>query len=665
MARPAKTKTKAILTVEKNHPAAAQRVIIEHLTPEIDGGEFYAKAIVDQNIKVTCDLFADGHDVVAGHILYKHESEKDWSSATLYAQGNDAWIGSFPVSKVGMYTFTVQGWVDYALTWQHGFLKKVEAGVSVKTEVLEGIPFLEHLHKVVESAAKPMIKSWLEIFKDVTKYPQAIEIGISKELESFFKNYPAKTFASFYRQELKIWVDRKKALFSSWYEFFPRSASQEPGKHGTFKDCERLLPRVAELGFDTLYFPPVHPIGEKNRKGKNNSTTAQPGEPGSPWAIGSHLGGHKDLHPELGDLKDFKSLINEAKKFGIEIAMDFALQAAPDHPWVTSHPEWFKQRPDGTIQYAENPPKKYQDIYPIYFESENRTALWDELLSCALYWEEQGIEIFRVDNPHTKPFNFWQWLIAEVKRVNPNVLFLSEAFTRPRIMHRLAKIGFTQSYSYFTWRNNKAELMEYLNEICSYPDRYYFRPNFWPNTPDINPWNLQVFDEPLYILRYFLASTMSSNYGMYGPVYEFYKYESVPGKEEYLNSEKYEAKHWDWNHTTKLTEVIKIVNRARKENEALQDTYNLQFCNIQNDQIIAYLKQNVAGDNKILCVVNMDSKNTQAGMVQLPLHKIGKAHDEAFVVKDLVTGISYKWQGEWNFVQLNPHALPFHLFKIY
>ncbi|MGY6561854.1 MAG: alpha-1,4-glucan--maltose-1-phosphate maltosyltransferase [Luteibaculaceae bacterium] len=642
----------------------AERVIIERVTPQIDNGEFYIKALVNENIRVEADIFADGHDVVSAHILFKHEKDKKWQENKLVPLGNDHWAGSFTVEKVGLHHYTIEAWVDYAKTWQYGLRKKVEAGQAVKTEILEGIPFLEEAMKLASTNDKKQIKAWLTIFKNESFYEEAIKVGISKGLDDIFTQYPAKTFASRYTQELQVFVDRKKAGFSSWYEFFPRSASRIPGQHGTFKDCEKLLPRVAALGFDTLYFPPVHPIGEKNRKGKNNATDSQPGEPGSPWAIGSHLGGHKDLHPELGTLADFKHLIAEAKKHGIEIAMDFALQAAPDHPWVKEHPNWFKQRPDGTIQYAENPPKKYQDIYPIYFESEDRTKLWDELLSCALYWVQQGIEIFRVDNPHTKPFHFWQWLIAEVKKVNPNVLFLSEAFTRPRIMHRLAKIGFTQSYSYFTWRNNKQELTEYLTEICSYPDRQYFRPNFWPNTPDINPWNLQQPDEPLYILRYFLAATMSSNYGMYGPVYEFMQHQAYPGKEEYLNSEKYEIKHWDWNHITKITEVIKLVNKARKENEALQNTYNASFCTVHNENIIAYLKAEPNASNYILCVANMNSKLTEAGMIQVPLHKIGLSNDAEYTVLDLVTGASYRWKGEWNFVQLNPNAIPFHLFKI-
>jgi starch synthase (maltosyl-transferring) len=459
-------------------------------------------------------------------------------------------------------------------------------------------------------------------------------------------------------------VDRKKALFSTWYEFFPRSASPEVGKHGTFKDCEALLPRVATMGFDTLYFPPVHPIGAVNRKGKNNATDAAEGDVGSPWGIGSQYGGHKDLHPELGSLEDFKSLVTKAEKLGIEVAMDFALQAAPDHPWVKDHPDWFKWRPDGSIQYAENPPKKYQDILPIYFETPDWKNLWEELLSCALYWvEEVGIKVFRVDNPHTKPFRFWHWLIAEVKKKHPDVLFLAEAFTRPKIMDQLAKEGFTQGYSYFTWRFNKSELTEYLEQLTKGPQKEFYRPNFWPNTPDINPFHLQGANEAMHLSRYFLAATLSSNVGVYGPVYEFMDSAAVPGKEEYHNSEKYECRHWDWEAENKIMILMKKINEARKKLPSLQQTNNIEFCEVQNDNLIAYVKYDDQKNCLSLMIASLDSYYTQQGSVKLPLKQLGLESYHNFSVEDVITGNQYNWNSDWNYVALHP-ALPFHLFKI-
>jgi starch synthase (maltosyl-transferring) len=499
--------------------------------------------------------------------------------------------------------------------------------------------------------------------EDEHRYDEALKLATSSEVHDFFVQYPDKFLAN-ESQPLKAFVDRSKARFSTWYEFFPRSASQEPGKHGTFKDCHRLLPRIAAMGFDVLYFPPVHPIGEVNRKGKNNTTEAQPGDVGSTWGIGSKHGGHKDIHPELGSLEDFKALVEDAKEQGIDVAMDFALQAAPDHPWVKEHPEWFKWRPDGSVQYAENPPKKYQDILPIFFESDDWKNLWKEMLETALYWvEECGIRVFRVDNPHTKPFYFWGWLIGEVQKKYPDVLFLSEAFTKPKVMHQLAKQGFTQSYTYFTWRNSKHELMEYLNELTTTEQQHFFRPNFWPNTPDINPWALQGGQESVYLQKYFLAATLSSNTGIYGPVFEQMRGEALPGREEYLDSEKFQIRHWDWDIQNKLTTLIGKINQIRKERSSLQQTNNIRFCSIENDQLLAYYKFDQDKQDETLMVVNLDPYYQQNGWVQLPLHELGVGAGHPLRVVDQITGSSYIWDKEWNFVELHP-ALPFHLFKI-
>lgn len=516
-----------------------RRVLIENVYPQIEGGIHPIKCVINEIIPVSASVLADGHDVIAANLCFKHEKSKHWESIPLRHSENDVWKASFTVVKQGFYHYKVEGWVDYALNWQHGIHRKIDAGQKVTSELLEGLEYLEKVMNVCTASEKKYLTSLKSLFSEKELYNEAIKEAFSQELHEIFSKYPEKFLVN-ESPIYQAYCDREKARFSTWYEFFPRSASSMEGQHGTFKDCETLLPRVAKMGFDTLYFPPVHPIGEINRKGKNNTTTAQEGDVGSCWGIGSQYGGHKSLHPDLGSEDDFKSLVNKAKELGIEIAMDFALQAAPDHPWVKKHPQWFKWRPDGTVQYAENPPKKYQDILPIYFETEDWKNLWEELLSIALYWiEEFDVQVFRVDNPHTKPFYFWGWLITEIKKKHPNVLFLSEAFTRPKIMHQLAKQGFTQSYTYFTWRNNKHELMEYVNELTKTEQQYFFRPNFWPNTPDINPWALQGNLESVYLQKYFLAATLSSNTGIYGPVFEYMQGAALPGKEEYLDSEKF------------------------------------------------------------------------------------------------------------------------------
>ncbi len=636
------------------------RTIIESVKPQLDGGSFYIKRIVDQKVNVSAHVFSDGHDVVECCVKFKHEKDKKWSEVRMSPTENDEWEAEFIVEKQGFYSYFIEGWVDYALNWQHGTERKINDNQHVKSELLEGAEYCQAILKEVTKEEKAYLNSAIKAFQDAKLYDSAIAIALSDELHQIFKKYPTRTLANS-SAELKVYVDRKKALFSTWYEFFPRSTSETPGKHGTFKDCERLLPRVAEMGFDTLYFPPIHPIGEVNRKGKNNATTAEKGDVGSPWGIGSKHGGHKSTHPELGTIDDFKSLVKKAQSMGIEIAMDYALQAAPDHPYVKDFPQWFKWRPDGTVQYAENPPKKYQDIQPIYFESGDWKNLWKELLDVALFWvEECGIRVFRVDNPHTKPFYFWGWLIGEIKKKHPDVLFLSEAFTRPKIMHELAKQGFTQSYTYFTWRNTKAELIEYVTELTQTEQKEFFRPNFWPNTPDILPYALQTGNESVYLQKYFLAATLSSSVGIYGPAYEFMVHEAMPGKEEYLNSEKYEVYHWNWEAKNKLTTIITRLNHIRKEHASLQQTNNVVFCKTDNEQLIAYYKFDDAKSDHTLMICNLDPYYPKQGVVRLPLEELG---NQPVRVTDLITGNSYWWDREWNFVELHP-ALPFHLFKI-
>jgi len=636
------------------------RVVIENIQPQLNGGQFYIKRIIDQWVHVTADVIADGHDVLVAVLQWKHEKEKQWCEVPMQLTTNDEWSAKFQVKQQGHYHYRVAAWVDYALNWQHGTERKINDGQYVKSELLEGAEYCKAILNKANKDEKKWLKEVIACFEDTAKYEQAIAFALSEELHQIFTSYPARILGVT-SAEYPVYVDRKKALFSTWYEFFPRSASSTPGKHGTFKDCERLLPRVAEMGFDTLYFPPIHPIGEVNRKGKNNATTAQLGDVGSPWGIGSVHGGHQATHPELGTIEDFISLVKTAKSYGIEIAMDYALQAAPDHPYVKDHPQWFKWRPDGTVQYAENPPKKYQDIQPIYFESEDWKNLWAELLKVALFWiEECDIKVFRVDNPHTKPFHFWGWLIGEIKKKHPDVLFLSEAFTRPKIMHQLAKQGFTQSYTYYTWRTTKAELSEYLTELTQTEQKEFFRPNFWPNTPDILPYHLQSGNETMYLIRYFLAATMSSNVGVYGPAYEFLVHEAIPGKEEYYNSEKYEVYHWDWNARNKITMLMTRINQIRKERLSLQQTNNVVLCETTSSDLIAFLKHDDDHTDHTLMVCNLDPYYPKQGSVQLPLKIIG---NQPVRVTDLITGNSYWWDKEWNYVELHP-ALPFHLFKL-
>lgn len=639
-----------------------RRVVIDHIAPKINDGEYPIKRVVHEIINVDAHILVDGHDVIGASVLYKHENDKKWKEDRMHHVENDEWKTSFTVEKQGIYAYKVEGWVDYGLNWQHGISRKIEDEQHVSSELLEGIEHIKSISKKASAREKDYLKHVQDLFKSEDHYNEAIVEAVGDKLHRLFYKYPKKDLANS-SKEFKVYVDRLKARFSTWYEFFPRSSSDKEGKHGTFKDCERLLPRVANMGFDTLYFPPIHPIGEVNRKGKNNTIEAKNNDVGSTWGIGSKHGGHKDIHPELGSMEDFKALIHQAKDMGIEIAMDYALQAAPDHPWVKDHPDWFKWRPDGTVQYAENPPKKYQDILPIYWETNDFKNLWKECLDILMFWIDCGIQVFRVDNPHTKPFYFWNWIIDEVKKKHPDVLFLAEAFTRPKIMEQLAKQGYTQSYTYFTWRNTKQEFITYMDELTNTEQREYMRPNFWPNTPDINPYHLQGANESKYIQRYALAATLSSNIGIYGPVFEYMISDAIPGKEEYLNSEKFQLCNYDWTTENKLITIISKINKVRHEQEALQQTNNIKFCTIENDNLLAFYKWNDDRTNELLIIISLDPYYAQQGSLQLPLSDLGISHGQNIQVHDLITESSYNWQNEWNFIELHP-TLPFHIFKI-
>ncbi len=639
-----------------------QRVVIEGVRPQINCGEFHIKRVVGQRIEVSADVLVDGHDVIAASVLYKHQNERTWREQRMTPGFNDSWQGSFTVEKQGFYEYKVQGWVDHALNWQYGIGRKIADGQHVKSELLEGAEYLQAAKNQASAQESDFLDDLITAFRDPEQYDRSVQEAVSDQLRKILEKYPEKLLQNS-SETLKVYVDRKKALFSTWYEFFPRSASEEPGRHGTFKDCERLLDRVVEMGFDTLYFPPVHPIGEVNRKGKNNTTTAMDGDVGSCWGIGSKHGGHKDIHPDLGTIDDFKQLVAKAKDKGLEVAMDYALQAAPDHPWVEEHSSWFKWRPDGTVQYAENPPKKYQDILPIYFESEDYENLWKECLDILFYWIDCGIQIFRVDNPHTKPYYFWSWIIEQVKAKHPDVIFLAEAFTKPKVMQQLAKQGYTQSYTYFTWRESKHELISYVEELTKTDQAEYMRPNFWPNTPDINPYHLQGANESKFIQRYALAATLSSNIGIYGPVYEYMISEPIEGKEEYLNSEKFQICHYDWSRKNWLIKIITGINKARQNLEALQQTNHIRFCEIQNDEMIAFYKWNEDRSSQVLVVISLDNHHSRQGFVQLPLEELGIAAGQPLVMRDVVPNVEYTWDREWNFVELHPN-MPFHIFEI-
>ena len=646
-----------------------QRVIIENIKPSVDNGKHQVKRVINEILNVSADIFCDSHDFVAASVMFKQNSENKWNAAPMQHIVNDRWQGVFPLEKQGVYVYRVKAWADPFQSWHRDILKKINAHTDYEVDLLVGADIIA---KTIKSytGITPNEKSFLEdtifLFNEKNKaLEDKIQPVTSNQLLKILNKYPLHQNASVSEKEFEVLVERERSNFSAWYEVFPRSLSKNGFEHGTFKDCEAFLPYVSEMGFDVLYLPPVHPIGETNRKGKNNSVAAKPGEPGSPWAIGGKGGGHKSIHPELGDIEDFERFIQKAGEYGMEIAMDIAFQCSPDHPYVKENPQWFKKRPDGSLQYAENPPKKYQDIYPIYFETDDWEALWKELKSVFLYWIDKGVKIFRVDNPHTKSLNFWGWVINEIKQIHHDVIFLAEAFTRPKVMYNLAKQGFTQSYTYFTWRNTKFEITSYCEALVNSESREFFRPNFWPNTPDILPEFLQVTNQAGYIQRVLLAATLSSNYGIYGPAYELMENKPIaPGKEEYLDSEKFEIKNWDVANSRGIQKVIKRINKIRKENKALQNTHSLRFHPIDNEALICYSKKSDDLENIIVVVVNLDPYHTHSGWLKLPLDEFEIENNSSFQVHDLLGGSYYLWNGEHNYVEINPEMSPGHIFRL-
>ncbi|MBS0201549.1 MAG: alpha-1,4-glucan--maltose-1-phosphate maltosyltransferase [Planctomycetes bacterium] len=647
------------------HATGRSRVLIEDVTPQVDQGRFAPKRVVGDTVNVQSRIFADGHDVVTGRLLFRHHTESTWRTSDLHSLTNDKWQASFVVDRLGCHFFTVEAWIDRFATWQRDFQKRVKAGQDVAIDLLVGAQIIrEHLPQVPELA-----RSALELFASSleggVERSSQIEAALSPVLAEQMHQYTDRRHVTRFEQELPVEVDRPLARFSTWYEFFPRSSSSVPGQHGTLADCERKLPYVADMGFDVLYFPPIHPIGRSYRKGRNNAVEAQPGDVGSPWAIGATEGGHKAIHPDLGTIEDFRRLMTKAKSFGIDLALDIAFQCAPDHPYVACHPDWFRRRPDGSIQYAENPPKKYQDIYPFDFESDDWQNLWEELKSVLLFWGGEGVRVFRVDNPHTKSLTFWEWAIAEVKSVYPETIFLAEAFTRPAVMHRLAKLGFTQSYTYFTWRNTKQELTEYFTELARPPVSDFMRPNLWPNTPDILNEFLQFGGRAAFMMRYVLAATLGASCGIYGPAFELcVATPREPGSEEYLDSEKYQIHTWDWQSPGSLRHFIARVNAIRRENAALQDNVTLRFHPVDNDQLIGFSKWTADGTDGVVVVVNLDPHHTQSGFIELPLVEFGIDSTHSFQAHDLLGAGRYLWTGPRNFVELNPQVSPAHIFRM-
>jgi starch synthase (maltosyl-transferring) len=643
------------------------RIIIEGVQPEIDGGRFPIKRVIGEEVMVEADIFTDGHESLSACLLHRGEDESNWTETPMEFVVNDRWHGSFVVEKIGCYRYTIIAWVDKFKSWRRDLSKRMEARQrDIEVNLLVGAQIIAGVQPRTSSRDSRLIAEWVDALqsKQVTQ-KEKVKLALSDAVSRIMERYADRRFVVTYPKELGVTVDREKARFSSWYEMFPRSCALKPNQHGTFRDCEARLPYISELGFDVLYLPPVHPIGHTNRKGKNNALTAAPDDPGTPWAIGSEEGGHKATHPQLGTLKDFQKLVHKVRDYGIEVALDIAFQCSPDHPYVKEHPEWFQLRPDGTIQYAENPPKKYQDIYPLDFESENWQELWEELRSVVLFWIEHGVRIFRVDNPHTKPFAFWEWLIGGIKADYPDVIFLSEAFTRPKIMYQLAKLGFSQSYTYFTWRNIKWELEQYFTELTQTQVREFYRPNLWPNTPDILNNYLRDGGRPAFVARLVLAATLGANYGIYGPAFELCENRRKDTvSEEYLDSEKYEIKHWDIERKNSLKDIIRLVNKARRENPALQSDHSLRFHQVDNDQLICFSKRTLDGSNVVLVVVNLDYRYKQSGWVTLSLDELGIAQDREYQIHDLLDDATYIWKGPRNYVELSPVKLPAHIFRL-
>jgi starch synthase (maltosyl-transferring) len=632
-------------------PDGRRRVVVEGVQPTVDTGRFAAKRVLGDVVEVTADVFADGHDLVRAALRHRHVGD-EWVEVPMEPLDNDRFRASFVAEQLGRHEFVVVGWIDRFGTWRAATRTKIDALVDVETDLEIGARLLDALGDGPSARAAEALRrgDHASVLDDDVLADHVALAGRTGETVHF---------------PCVLDVDRPVARFGAWYEVFPRSTSSDPGRAGTFADLEAFLPHVASMGFDVVYLPPIHPIGSTFRKGPNNALAAGVGDPGSPWAIGSEAGGHKAVDPALGTLDDFDHLVVRAGALGLEVALDIAFQCSPDHPYAREHPEWFRHRPDGTIQYAENPPKKYQDIYPFDFECDDWRALWRELRSVFEFWVEHGVRIFRVDNPHTKPFPFWEWCVADLRRRHPDVVLLSEAFTRPRVLERLAKLGFHQSYTYFAWRNEAWELRDYFTELTQTEVVEYLRPNLWTNTPDILTQYLQHNGRPAFLVRVVLAATLASAYGVYGPAFELLEHEPrEPGSEEYIDSEKYQVRHWDLARADSLAPVLTRLNAVRRAHPSLHDNRSLRFHGVDDDQLLCYSKRDPRTGDTILCVVNVDPQHRHDGTVALDLGALGLGDDEPFVVHDLLGGAQYSWRGAFNYVALDPGSLPAHVFAI-
>ena len=644
-----------------NAVAIPPATVVEEVRPQVDGGRFPIKRVVGEDVQVTAACYAHGHEVVAAAVRYRGPGDTQWRECEMEPLGNDLWTGTFGVDRVGPWEYKVACWLDHLKAWRDGFARRVDPE-DIRLNARIGAQLVGRAAERCGSDACAKLEPWARILHEEDDVERLRATALDEPLFQLARDNAPRD-GLYETQALRITVDRERARFSTWYELFPRSASPQAGVHGSFEDVDERLDEIAGMGFDILYLPPIHPIGRDKRKGKNNSVAAQPDDVGSPWAIGAKEGGHTAIHPHLGTHSDFRHLLMAARARGMEVALDIAFQCAPDHPWVAEHPEWFRKRPDGTIQYAENPPKKYQDIYPLDFETPHWKSLWEALRDVFVFWIREGVQVFRVDNPHTKPFPFWEWVIAEIKRDHPDVLFLSEAFTRPHVMHRLAKAGFTQSYTYFTWRGSKHELTEYFTELAKSRSREYFRPNCWPNTPDILPYHLQNASPAMFRIRFVLAATLAASYGIYGPAFELGENRPFkPDSEEYLDSEKYQLRHWDRAKPDSLAPLITRVNAFRKQHPALHGDWSLVFHATDNDALIAYSKR--SGDDRVLVVVNLDPNVAQAGFVYVDEAALGLDPGAAFTVTDALTGAHHTWYGSRNFVRLEPWRTPAHVFSL-
>jgi starch synthase (maltosyl-transferring) len=632
-------------------------VWIGRVGPELDGGRFPVKREVGEWFEVTADILREGHEALTAVLRYRTVKDTEWREVRMEPIGNDRYAARFRLEENTRYVYTIEASPDPFHTYTDDLRKRLAAGMEVTSELLEGAALLRRTFSRIGGADRKRLEVRLAEFDAAATPGERARVLLDDETAELMASYPDRSTATRYDRELEVVVDRPLARFAAWYEMFPRSQGTVPGRHGAFKDCIARLEDIAAMGFDVLYLPPIHPVGRSFRKGRNNALEAGPDDPGSPWAIGNEHGGHKAVEPALGTLEDFAAFLAAARDHGIEIALDLALQCSPDHPWVREHAEWFHARPDGTIKYAENPPKKYQDIYPLNFYCRDREALWEEVRSVFLFWIERGVRIFRVDNPHTKPIPFWAWLIAEVQAVHPDVIFLAEAFTRPKVMGALAKVGFTQSYTYFTWRNFKGELIEYFTELIETEMAEYLRGNLFTNTPDILPPILQQDGRPAFLMRVALAATLSSVYGIYSG-YELCENAAITGTEEYLDSEKYEIRVRDWQSPGNIKAYVSHLNRIRRENPALQEYRNLRFYQADDDNILFYGKMTAARDNVILMAVNLDPFAAHSAVVHVPLDDIGVGPDETYQMHELITDTRALWRGPAHRITLDPAVEP-------